>query len=94
MGVFIVFPIHWLSWQVQITINQKDCDKCFQRVNVNGKTIISLRDCIAYLIDSSQISFIISSVKNFSNNETGGSTVFSTGSGRDDSKPVESEISE
>ena len=49
---------------------------------------------IAYLIDSLKTNFIISSVKNFSNNETGGSTVFSTGSGRDDSKPVESEISE
>ena len=29
-GVFIVFPIHWSSWQVLITTNQKDCDKCFQ----------------------------------------------------------------
>ena len=49
---------------------------------------------IAYLIDSLQINFIISSVKNFSNKETGGSTVSSTGSGRVYLKPVGSETSE
>ena len=49
---------------------------------------------IKYLIDFSQINFIISSVKNFSNNETGASTVFSTGSCRIHLKPVESEMSE
>ena len=49
---------------------------------------------IAYLIDSSQILFIISSVKNFSNNEMGGSTVSSTRSGGVHLKPVGSEMSE
>ena len=73
-GVFIVFPIHWSSWQVYIATNQKDCDKWFQRVRINGKTMET-----AYLIDSSQINFKPSSVKNFSNNETGGPTVSSTG---------------
>ena len=49
---------------------------------------------IAYLNDSLQINFIISSVKNFSNKETGGSTVSSTGSVRVYLKPVGSETSE
>ena len=92
MGVFIVFPIHWSSCKVHITTHQKDCDKCFQRVIINGKTMVPLE--IAHLIDSSQINFIISSVKDFLNNETGGSTVSSTGSDRVHLKPVGSEMSE
>ena len=78
-----MFPIHWSSDQVHINTNQKDCGKCFQRVSINGKTMIS----------SSQINFIISSVINFSNSGTGGSTVSSTGSGRVHLKPVGSEMS-
>ena len=68
---------HWSSWQVHITTNQKDCDKCFQHVRINGETMISLGDCISdwYL----QINFIISSAKIFSNNKTGSSTISSTG---------------
>ena len=46
---------------------------------------------IAYLTDSAYINLVISSVKNFSNNETGGSTVSSTGPGRVHLKPVGSE---
>ena len=61
MAVFIVFPLHWSPWQVHITTNQKDCHKCFQCISINGKTMISLRDCISDY--SSQLSFIISSVK-------------------------------
>ena len=49
---------------------------------------------IAYLIDSSHINFVISSVKTFSNKETGGSTVSSNGSVRVHLKTVGSEISE
>ena len=49
---------------------------------------------IAYLIDSLKTNFITSSVKNFSNNETGGSTVFSTQSGRVHLKPNGSDLSE
>ena len=49
---------------------------------------------IAYLIDSLQINFMILSVKNFSNNETGGSTVSSTQSGRVHLKPDGSDMSE
>ena len=48
---------------------------------------------IAYLIDSSQINFM-TSVKNFSNNKTGCSTVSSTRSSRVHLKPVGSQISE
>ena len=48
---------------------------------------------IAILIDSLQVNVIISPVKNFSNNEAGGSTVSSTGSGRVHLKPVGSEMS-
>ena len=40
-------PIHWSSWEVHITTNQKDCDKCFQRIGINGKTMISLGDWIS-----------------------------------------------
>ena len=47
VGVLIVFPIHWSSWEVHITTNQKDCDKCFQRISINGKTMISLGDWIS-----------------------------------------------
>ena len=89
-GCFHCVPNTIVSWQVHITTNKKLCNKCFQRVSIKGKTMISL----AYLIDSPQINFIISSVKNFSNNETGGSTVFSTGSGRVHLKPVVGEMSE
>ena len=89
-GYFHCVPNTIVSWQVHITTNKKHCNKCFQRVSIKGKTMISL----AYLIDSPQINFIISSVKNFSNNETGGSTVFSTGSGRVHLKPVVGEMSE
>ena len=49
---------------------------------------------IAYLIDSSQINFIKSSVKNSSDIETSGFTVSSTGSGGVHLKPVGNEMSE
>ena len=46
---------------------------------------------IAYLTDFLHINLVISCVKNFSNNETGDSTVSSTGSGRAHLKPAGSE---
>ena len=42
MILLCLFPIYWSSWQVHITTNQKDCDKGFQRVSINVKTMIAL----------------------------------------------------